>query len=56
MNTPDVLMCLRRQAWQRAKGELQAVLETYFNGTEGPQFQDVSDKIEAFQVDIESNW
>lgn len=39
MSTTDerVLRTLRAQAWERAKGELRAVLQTYWAGTGDPQ-------------------
>lgn len=32
-----ILSTLRGQAWERAKGELQAVLQTYWDGPEKDQ-------------------
>jgi len=33
MNDERVLRCLRGQAWSRAKGELEAMLDTFYPGT-----------------------
>lgn len=48
-----LLEAMRRMAWQRAKGELLSILETYYGGTS--DFENVSDKIEDFIKDIEDN-
>ena len=45
---------LRNMAWQRARGELLSVLETYFQEME--QFEQVRNKIATFIQDIEDNW
>jgi hypothetical protein len=47
------LQALRRMAWQRAKGELLSILETYYGETS--EFDLVSDKIKSFIKDIEYN-
>lgn len=54
------LKTLRAMAWQRAKGELQAYLETYWPKYNNGQkldngFEDAQKRIEAFIADFEEN-
>jgi hypothetical protein len=42
---------LRAMAWQRAKGELQSMLETYHKEPE--KFEAMSKAIEAFVTEVE---
>ena len=37
MSDENVIRILRAQAWERAKGELNAVLQTYISGTQSTQ-------------------
>lgn len=41
-----VIRVMRAQAWQRAKGELMSILETYWKETE--QFERMSDLTQQF--------
>ena len=63
MESPEVLT-LRAMAWQRAKGELYAVLATYWPvtgalGAGGPEQaasaeQEMRARVEAFVTDVEA--
>lgn len=46
----QVIKILRAQAWQRAKGELQSVLHTYFNDE---NFERMNDVTESFIAHVE---
>jgi hypothetical protein len=51
-----ILRTLRTQAWQRAKGELQAVLETYWDASvhgKDAKFQKMKAAIESFVDEVE---
>ena len=51
-----ILRTLRAQAWQRAKGELQAVLETYWDlPGEGTQSKDMHKAVRDFVEAVESD-
>jgi hypothetical protein len=50
-----ILISLRNMAWERAKGELKSILETYW-GNEDDQFDKINDKINNFIKDVEDNW
>lgn len=56
MSTTDerVLKSLRAQAWERAKGELQAMLVTYWDGREG-KFNRTNNTVQAFIKEVEDN-
>ena len=47
------LMILRLMAWERAKGELKSMLQTYVNERE--QYEGLRDTINAFIKDVEEN-
>jgi len=55
-----ILRTLRQMAWQRAKGELHAVLETYWGrhmpelDNEAIEFKDVSGRIYRFIQEMDS--
>jgi hypothetical protein len=55
-----VLPSLRKMAWQRAKGELLSILETYWNHSykemESAQFEEMDKRINGFIKDVEDNW
>uniref|UniRef100_C6BC93 Uncharacterized protein n=1 Tax=Ralstonia pickettii (strain 12D) TaxID=428406 RepID=C6BC93_RALP1 len=55
MSTTDerLLLALRFQAWERAKGELQALLHTYFQEA---AFDDVAAAIEEFISKMQDHW
>jgi hypothetical protein len=61
MSESKILMSMRRMAWQRAKGELNSYLETYWpeyktNGEKIDHgFEDASRRIEAFIREFEDN-
>ncbi|MGX7745677.1 hypothetical protein [Rhodopseudomonas parapalustris] len=42
----NLLIAMRRMAWQRAKGELNSILECYFG--DGESFETMNDKINEF--------
>jgi hypothetical protein len=44
---------LREQAWERAKGELRAMLRTFYREPE--TFEPLSVKVDAFIADVEGN-
>lgn len=52
MNDERILKTLRYQAWERAKGELRSILQTYWNETE--KFNKVDKAIEEFIAKIEN--
>ena len=47
------LRTLRFQAWERAKGELQSMLVTFWDHHE--PYDEVKEKVEAFIKDLEEN-
>jgi hypothetical protein len=51
-----IIRTLRSQAWQRAKGELHAMLQTFYPGTkrEG-QFDELSDLVDEFIGKVENS-
>lgn len=49
-----ILITLRRMAWERAKGELLSLLETYWG--EKNSFEEVSKRIEDFIKEFEDHW
>lgn len=53
MEDTRVLRTLRTMAWSRAKGELQSMLETYWE--EAGRFDDMQAAIEYFVDTVESN-
>ena len=61
MSESRELLTLRGMAWQRAKGELRACLETYWTdyGTTGKEipngFEEADKRIEAFIKEFEDN-
>ena len=50
METPSVVLILRMQAWERAKGELMGLLQTYFseNDRDRGKYSAVKKTIEDF--------
>jgi hypothetical protein len=53
----NVLDAIRRMAWQRAKGELLSILETYYTPHgQVSSFDATSERIEKFIKDFEDNW
>ena len=49
-----LLATLRAQAWERAKGELQAVLVTYYGGYEDDApFKQLDPLVKAFVKEVE---
>lgn len=55
----ELFLVLRQMAWQRAKGELNSMLETYFPEWDGNKrvdtgFDAVSELIKKFIKDMES--
>ncbi len=53
-----VVATLRAQAWERAKGELNSVLCTYYgsiNKLDSDKYKSYSSKLEAFIKDVEDN-
>jgi hypothetical protein len=46
----EIKQMLRSQAWERAKGELRSMLDTYYSETE--DFTWAQDKIEEFITDM----
>lgn len=49
----EILKTLRGMAWKRAKGELQSMLETYWEDKE--QYRELKYTINAFIKDVEDN-
>lgn len=49
-----VLASMRTMAWERAKGELRSMLQTFWDGENG-NFKPLSDKVEAFIKDVEDD-
>jgi hypothetical protein len=54
-----LMQTLRMQAWERAKGELRAVLHTYYGDASARdsdhKFEKANARIESFISDIEEN-
>jgi hypothetical protein len=50
--TERILTVMRQIAWEHAKGELQAILNTYY---EYGEFEDISEKFKEFITYIEDN-
>lgn len=55
MNETDISRTLRAQAWERAKGELRAMLHTYHSpaDSEEGQFEAIDTKINKFIEETE---
>lgn len=53
--TEQVLRSMRGQSWQRAKGELRAMLQTFWHGTaRGDQFDALDEAIKEFIEKVEN--
>ncbi|MDX1532582.1 MAG: hypothetical protein R3230_00025 [Nitrosopumilaceae archaeon] len=52
MSDGRIIRTLRQQAWERAKGELESVLSTYWDDD---GFDEANEKIQSFILDIEVN-
>lgn len=48
-----IMQTTRRQSWQRAKGELAALLETYWGDSE--DYEKMCSAIDGFVKDVEDN-
>lgn len=48
-----VLSSMRGMAWERAKGELKSMLQTYWGDHE--KFSELDGKISSFIADVEDN-
>lgn len=61
MDEDKILMTLRSQAWERAKGELAGVLGTYWPGWTGDNkklpngYEEMAARIKAFIKDVDDN-
>ena len=55
MNDENVLRALRAQAWERARGELKAVLATFFvsRASRPGQYEELSDLINQFVKSVD---
>jgi len=51
MKEPEVNKVLRMMAWQRAKGELNSILDTYDEDSESHSW--MHDTINEFVIDVE---
>lgn len=60
-DTDTILRSLRHMAWERAKGEMRAALETYWStwtvtGQKLPNgFEETASRVEAFIKEVEDN-
>lgn len=56
-NTDErILRTLRAQAWERAKGELNSMLQTYWDGHGNDQpFRDMHAAVKEFVATVEDN-
>lgn len=56
MSEAKILRTLRNQAWERAKGELQAVMQTFWGSdtNRDGQYKELSKAIDNFITDVES--
>lgn len=54
-DTKRILATMRGQAWHRAKGELHAVLATFYadDGKAEDEFDKLNDRIDQFIIDVE---
>lgn len=50
-----VVKTLRLMEWERAKGSLKAMLNTYWNEKGDDDFEKVSDKVKKFIKDLNDN-
>ena len=56
MSEQVMLQVLRAQAWERAKGELQSILQAYYSDrNQESNFNRMSDRINSFVTDVEDN-
>lgn len=55
MNNSEVNQLLRAMAWQRIKGELEALLETYRSEDEEKTFDKMQSAMCRFFKDVEDN-
>ena len=56
MTDEKIIRTLRSQAWERAKGELQAVLVTYWDGhTKDEKFKAMNAAVDDFVERVEDN-
>lgn len=52
-NSRNILASMRTMAWERAKGELRSMLETYYGDMD--RFQAMEKALEDFIKDVEDN-
>lgn len=57
MSTADnrVLSAMRAMAWERAKGEIKSMLNTYYCQEDGNKFAEMEREFEAFVSAVENN-
>lgn len=54
MSESRILHCMRAMAWQKAKGEMNAMLETYYSNLDGDKFERFKLEFEAFVKHVEN--
>jgi hypothetical protein len=55
----EIMNAMRRMAWQRAKGELLSILETYHSGAgfgTSEEYNAMAARIGGFIRNVEDNW
>lgn len=56
MSTERKLLALQRSmAWERAKGELNSMLHTYYSIADGTKFEDFNKLLKEFVESVEEN-
>lgn len=53
MSTNNILQTMRLMAWERAKGELLSILQTFWE--EESSFDSIDKKVKDFIQDVEDN-
>ena len=49
------LKAMRNMAWERAKGGINAMLQTYYLQDDGNKFEKMKEEFEAFIENVENN-
>lgn len=49
------LKAMRNMAWERAKGEIRAMLETYYAEDDGDKFENMEKLFDKFVEDVENS-
>jgi hypothetical protein len=55
MSENTILSAMRTMAWERANGELQSMLQTYYSEHDGDKYQRMKLAITEFRIEVIDN-